>query len=406
MKTAKMRESFHKITHFIVTTFACVAFWSCSDSSEESVIPNVGEATRSVLVYMVADNNLAGDAQNDLNEMKCVAAEAAAESGGRWIVYFSGTDLNPRLIEFGEAGEEKVLATYTANETSVSINRMQAVLNDFRRLAPARTYGLVLWSHGSGWMSESNCVSEQPTVSDGRLDPMSFGYDGQPAKRMKVTSLADALRGFGFDFIYFDCCHMSTTEVAYELRDCARRMVACPTELAVEGMPYDRNIPCLLNGNLSDAVRNTFDYYREAFEYPTANEDRSPYGCAIAELNLQNMDALAEATRMILESGTMLPDGYDAAKYFRAGTGVAGIYDMSHYIKAISPDDAAFSEWERAFESVVIQNLHTSKVYMLDAADFSGLGSHIVADESDADRYGYRELQWWQDVVKFRYETN
>ncbi|MCM1293198.1 MAG: clostripain-related cysteine peptidase [Bacteroides sp.] len=353
---------------------------------------------RAVLVYMVANNNLIGYAHSDLDEMRTVAAQACKNHKGRWIVYFSGTDRRPRLIEFDTDGNEVILKQYDNSQSSASIDRMQAVISDFRDIADAKSYGLVLWSHGTGWIDDGGTITESPERN--AISPQSFADDG--GARMKLTSLERALRPFSFDYIYFDCCHMATVEVAYQLRHIARLMVASPTELGVEGMPYDLNIPLLIQGgqaNIQKALNNTFDFYQLHFNKYAEADSYSIFGCCISLIDLSTLDDLAKATKRIYNSGARLPDDYSPIRYYRQGV-TEGIYDMDHYMSALTTDaPLLYASWRAAFDKAVVMSLTTSKVYMLPAEHFAGLGSFVPRNASDLNTSGFTDSQWFTDVV-------
>ena len=74
-----------------------------SDGPDE---PPVEKPTRSVLVYMAANNNLSYYARVDLEEMKEGAKDI---SGGHLLVYYHRSNQDPRLIEITPDGEEKTL---------------------------------------------------------------------------------------------------------------------------------------------------------------------------------------------------------------------------------------------------------------------------------------------------------
>ncbi len=381
-----------------LTLFFCLT--ACSSDEPAVGTPPVGteKALKTVLVYMVADNNLYGYSLDDLKEMKSGVSASDFPDDCRWIVYFSGRDNNPRLMEFDADGKESVLATYPTSESSVTISGMQTVLSDVERLAPAQSYGLVLWSHGTGWISDSGTLDEPSTATGSAITPYSFGYDGNSGKKMKITSLAQALAGRRFDFIYFDCCHMATVEIAYQLRKSTDVMIASPTELGVEGMPYDVNIRPLLLGQYDRAVDNTYRYYLSQYN------SGEGFGCAISLLNLATIDDLADATRDVLSVNAELPESYSPVYYFRRNVIDDGVYEFDHYIKALCGSDTdLYSRWREAFNKVVSLHLKTSRVYMLDSSKFQGLGSHILRSKDElevtGDPYGYRETAWWADVV-------
>lgn len=193
----------------LVTALLLPLFVSCSDSPE----PEPAKSHRTVLVYMAACNSLgsAGFDKLDLDEMQS-AVRAGQLDGGRLLVFHAGTSGNYKLLEI--TPEEIVtLKMYNENgeHSSVSAKFMSQVIDDTKRLAPADSYGLVLWSHGLGWL--------QNGITDDFADGISSQSWGEERGRtMNISSLAAALSGKNLDFVYFDCCFMASVEVAYELR--------------------------------------------------------------------------------------------------------------------------------------------------------------------------------------------
>ena len=355
--------------------------------------------TRTVLVYMVANNDLNSYAQKDIAEMK-EGMRQNIPKNCRWLVYYTEKDQKSRLIEIDRNGEETVLLEYLSTESSVSVSRMKQVIDHVKLFTAPNHLGLVLWSHATGWLNEENSMS---VGSEAVALPLSFGYDGEYGKRMKIKSLAEALRGTRFEFIYFDCCHMATTEVAYELNLHAGIMVASATELELDGMPYDKNVVPLLKGDCMTAAQNSFKFYSDRYAKGWG------YGCTISVFNLLGMQQLAGQTYNVLRDNALLPDDYRPVKYFRSWVVPGGLYDFNHYIKALCGNrQEVYAGWKRAFDNVVVFHKTTPTVFDLDARDFSGMATNIVrsADEMTPgnDIYGYRETAWWKDVVSPAFE--
>ena len=133
------------------------------------------QAPRSVLVYMSANNSL-GYLTNendkvydaaDLEEMQR-AAIAGDLGNSRLIVYHHARKSAAELKEITVEGGIKTLKVYDTAESSSSVSRMEQVIDDFKHFAPAEKYGLVFWSHGSGWLQ--NGIE--------RIVRRSFGEDG------------------------------------------------------------------------------------------------------------------------------------------------------------------------------------------------------------------------------------
>ena len=363
--------------------------------------PGPDTTHRTVLVYMVSNNNLSRYAMADMQEMADGVRAGALDHGGRLLVYSSLPNETPRLYELMPDGSEALVRSYTDNASSVTVERMRTVIADAKEAAPADDYGLVLWSHATGWLNDSGVIDDGSSRSAGGspalISPLWFGAGGRPAKKMSIASLARALEGHHFSFIYFDCCHMATVEVAYELRHAADRIVASPTELGVEGMPYNRNLACffLPKADIDAAAANTFDYYMT----------NPSYGCAITVLDTRAIDRLAASTRSIL-AAFPYPADYSRVPYFRKVIMTTGIFDLADYIEARCTDPQRLTEWRRDFDAVVTSFRTTDKVYFLDASRFHGLGTQIVESAGDADVYDYTATSWWTDVVEPSFTSN
>lgn len=377
-----------KLKTLILTLLPILALW-LTGCGHDSPSPSSG---RALLVYMEANNNLTPYALRDINEMK---QGMRGNSSGRLIVYLHQPSESPRLIEILSDGSERTLRTYSSDISSVTIQRMSQVMDDFHSLTSgSASHALVLWSHGTGWLADDGSIVDpdlDPEERSDRLAPLSFGWDGltHPTK-MRIPALAQALSGHSLDFIYFDCCHMATVETVYELRHMAPYIVASPTELGNDGMPYDKNIPLLLSDTpkLAEAATNTYQYY----------DNPLMYGCAITLISTDGLEKLASATRKVLSLPS--PSGYTPIPYFRSAIIPTGIFDMRHYIHALTADRPDLQrEWDAAYGKVIKLFLTTPTVYLLDASQFSGLGTNILTPSHPATEYGYDETAWYRDVV-------
>lgn len=366
------------IAKILIFAAMAAAMTACgSDSPDDR--PKV---SRTVLVYMAANNNLASETVYDIHEMEVAADNGALDTGGRLLVLRS-TSAGTELMEIVKGAEPVTLLAYDdiAAGESVDPETMRRVFDDMRSLAPAESYGLVLWSHGTGWMDESG-----PRLSAPQL--RSFGYDA--GRRMSLPELREALEGQGFDWIYFDCCHMGTVEVVYELRDCARIIVASPTELPVEGMRYDKNVPLFFKPvpDLVGAARNTYENYADnSF-------------CTMSVVETAKLGMLATASRRVFEEAAGLPDDFSGIPFMRRQVSpICTIYDMADYIRALGATSPVLDSWTRAYNDAILYSAATRKCFDLDLTGYSGLGCNVLFRAEDSKLYNYDRTAWWADVV-------
>lgn len=376
-----------------VAILCSVCIFSSCTKHEPS---NTGLTPRTILVYMSANNSLGKNHydRDDINEM-IVAAKNNTFNGGRLIVYHHAYgSKQPQLKEITAAGE-KILKTYDISHSSADSARMFNVIADAKAAAPAQNYGLVLWSHGSGWLQDGRSAQ----VSKADVPVMySFGQDilpGNTSQWMNVSTLAKVLDKQGFDFIYFDCCYMAGVEVAYELRNVTRRIVASATVLMEEGMPYQDNLRWLFmpQANLVNAARNTFNYYNSKTDYQKS--------CTISVIDCSYMDEIAEFAREAYSTAKPLSVDADIQEYTLDNP--CYYYDFKDYVGAISDESSAYNNLCLSLEDAIEYKANTESIWSkLKIKRHSGLSTYILKNKDD-NPYGYKELAWWRDVAHVLY---
>lgn len=378
----------------IVAFAALLSLASCSDDPSPTPDTEPDPATRhTVLVYMVADNSLGrgGYDQADLDEMVAGAQSGQLNaSAGRWLVYRHAPGLSPQLLELQPKGLWTVLKTYDADEAySVDVDRMRQVLGDVRDLAPAGHYGLVLWSHGSGWEESANSRQQSP---------MLYSYGDDRGVSMKVSSLARALEGYQHDYIYFDCCFMSTVEVAYELRGCTPLIMGSVAELPADGMPYHLNLKPLMGatGDYCDAVRNTFNLY-DGMADPI---DRT---ATMTALHTKGLERLAQVTREVMEKHFVSFGNVNASQIqmFMRSNRRNTLWDLRQYVTTLCGDDTELlNRWKTALADVVVYAQATPAIFgEVQIREHCGLGTYILQSRENVAFRGYENQSWFKDVV-------
>lgn len=356
----------------------------------------VEKVQRTVLVYMIASNSLGSNGFADADFAEMAAGISNKPSNSRWIVYYASPVKTEDAVLFELTAEgRKQLNTYTQGESATS-SRMSKVIDDMKQFAPADNYGLILWSHASGWQQDG--IDEYGTRSnDNLIQPMSFGVDFD--KRMNVTNLAKALAGKGIDYVYFDACYMGTVEVAYELRNAVKYIVGSPAETPAPGMPYDQNLPLLLRGNKDDLIQaatNTFDYYNSK----QLLDERS---CTISVIDTDGLDELASATREIYKL-TPLPHPGSKVTNYRGNTRQGYAIDFAEYVRALADEDNLTelrSKFDLAMSKTVLYCNATEKMWnKYPLYSSNGLSTYVFNYAKDFDDNGYPQLKWAQDVVK------
>ncbi|MCC8177101.1 MAG: clostripain-related cysteine peptidase [Bacteroidales bacterium] len=393
-----------------IIAFTSLLLASCSsDSHDEPDVPVTPVEGRTVLVYMLANSSLGisnsslGGASYDsldLQEMRQGLAASGANNG-RLLVYYCPlvvTDYDPpRLIEITGKDEtdDKTLKSYDYTVYSTTTERMQEVMADMQALAPASSYGLVFWGHGTDWLSAPAKAGISPQAYGGEYD-----LDNRRTTYwMDVTDLATALQASTekLDFIYFDTCLMGSVETVYELRDCAYRLVVSPTELQGTGMPYHLNVEPLMADGLDGVVTaatNTYTYYYQRQQ-----------ALQITVIDTSRLDYLATVTRNLYhETGdcyiaypSQLQAFAKASTYndFRCHS-----YDFDSYVQALEPSETTYATWRAALDDAILYKATTAKEFNgIAITSYCGLGTYVPSSETDYYFRGYNRLSWTTNVI-------
>jgi hypothetical protein len=209
-----------------------------------------------ILVYVCADNDLERFGLQDINEMEEVGSSKDVNivvqidrlhggqgdtiEDGNWVGtrrYFVKRDntkskvTSPMVMNLGETnmGHKKTLADF-----------LQWGVKTY----PANNVAVVVWNHGMGW---SGIAHDQDSHEYMRVQDVAWALRQGQKTLSKVNKKASK-----FAIVDFDACLMGTIEVAYEIADSTKFMVASEETEPGQGMPYaDYLEPLVRNPNLS-----------------------------------------------------------------------------------------------------------------------------------------------------------
>ncbi len=359
-----------------------------------------GPFTRTVLIYMAADNNLYSYALSNLADIES-AVGGLSETPTAVVVYLDTPYEDPQLFRVMPDGTRQVLKKFSGGHNSVSQEVMGEVIGEVRSRCPADRYGLVLWSHGTSWLPANSALMRK-SARTGEVWPetKTFGQDTgeSPTAYMELEDLKNVLPDGLFDYILFDACYMGSAEVAYALRNKASYIVASPTEVLAGGFPYDQ-ITQLLAAEIPDleaVCRAYYDYYNTM---PGRSRAASIGLIATAEL-----EKLASVVREIVKkAGTENPDlwsepGLSEIQYLdRAEIHFA--YDLDRYMHALADADA-YDRFARQLQLTVPYAAHTPYFFDVPLEYCCGLSAYIPLQENAAHTPFYLTLDWGRAVYE------
>lgn len=209
-------------------------------------------SNRTILFYMAGNNNLSEETQEKVDAL-CAAWNVKGEN--HLLIYQDrGREYAPRLLELRTGpngkGVAKEVETFE-EDNSASAFTFARVLTQVVLRYPASDYGLVMFSHSSGWLPSETYAS-----------PRSVAMAG--TKEMELQEFAAAIPEGQFSFIVFESCLMAGAEVAYELIGKTEKILASGTEIVSPGFTplYGKLLECLYKKTpaLEEFARSYYEY--------------------------------------------------------------------------------------------------------------------------------------------------
>lgn len=377
----------------LITTviLALLGFVSCHKDEPKSIEPS-----RTVLIYAVASNNLSSYLAKDVAEMIEAAPSIPGLGKNIRVLLYSVASQNATQATLAELSKNadqtwtfRDLKSYDRSVFSTDPVRMKQVYADVAAMAPADNFGLVFWSHGTGWLPEFKS-HEVPGLQK------SFGWDSYQnvTDKCDIIELADAIPDRMFDYIWFDACYMMGIEVAYQLRRKCDFIGGYPTEDWNPGMNYDQTLPCLASAtpDLEGAAQAFFDYYNSANMAVT-----------VSLISTDGLENLAAVTAEIYATGTRPTSAYGFQDYGRSP--YRGLYDFGQFTRAyLSADNDAenaqlLADFDAALGSVLAFGGCSSKDFYgntnaFDPDIYSGMSCHFPDKSSEEEEEYFRQLDW------------
>ena len=351
-----------------------------------------GPAKRTVLVYVAAANDLYSYAQSNLTDMIAGYGQTDPQEN-RLIVYYDTGDGVPCLLQVDASGAHPLQEYPGANSTDP--DQLHKVVSQVLQDFPAKSYGLILWSHATGWIPKGFPLAVKNQWSLTAFPATrTFGnqyFEGQRCE-IEISDLADALPTGAFDFILIDACLMGGVEVAYALREKTDYLIAYPTEVIADGMPY-REITAPL---FSDAP--TQDYCRQIARkfYEHYDAQSGVYRSAsVALIETAALEALARSVREVVKDNpevATLPlssvQHYDL--YSRPF-----MYDLDDFIGQLATP-AQYQAFRQALDNAVLYQAHTDTFFSLPLERCCGLSVYIPSEQyADCLPY-YQDTPWYR----------
>lgn len=410
----------------------------CKEKPEEPVNVN----RKVLLFYECGVNNLTSYLKNNMDgtEKGLPAGYVPRESGDVVLIYsryskgaFNYTPVESHLRRIYKKPNGKIvsdtLKTFGTETIAASSSTMRQVLTYVKDEFPAKGYGLVFSSHGSGWLPagyyyspsrfEDDHKGEVGTsrqgiaaqsvghprlpVPEGDLpdtDPFygmtrSIGQDyikgSYYGHEMSVSEFADAIP-YHLDYLLFDMCFSGGVEVAYGLKDKADYLGLSPAEVLGYGMfDYTKITSFLLNRETPDLE----GLFKDSFEM--YDKQSGLYRSSTVNLvRTSGLDNLASVcARMINEYSDALADAPvdDIQGYYRQGRHY--FYDLVDIFEKCGASKADLEDLDKAVDGCVIYKNSTGQFLEdYDIKAYSGFSMYLPCAGTPLLDLYYRKEVW------------
>lgn len=365
--------------------------------------PDSNLPTRTIIVWLGGDNNLSDETERKIEALR----QGWTYTGNKCLIYEDSRD-GARLLRL--RGGCRVTPTpyvetvreYGA-ENSASAETFARVLREVADEYPADSYGLIFFSHASGWLPAG-------TLQKPGIQPFSIGVDDRDAERaeMEIADFAAAVPDGMFDFILFETCLTAGVEVAWELREKTGYMLASSAEIVSPGFTpvYPSALP-LLCDTAVDTQTALEAFGRAYMDYVTMNYTGARRSATLSLIDMREISPLAVRMQAALRNHSAgVPDLSRLQFFDRPGSygdypALPRFFDLDDWAETIAaPEEyAAFrSQLSRAVVWKAATGTFMSGQNGFTIRRHSGLTTYIEQDAFPELNEAYRQSAWYRAI--------
>lgn len=416
--------------------FMIAAAGCCKNNLDEPIKEN-----RKVLLFYECGFNNLGDyiKSNMESPNRGLPSGYIPEKGEDVLLVYSRiaenghTPVNSYLRRIYKTSKGKVISdtlkVFGKETIAASPSTLSAVLTLVKEKFPAKGYGMVVSSHGSGWLPagyyyspsrfEDDHKGEVGTsrqgiaaqsvghprlpVPEGDLpdtDPFygmtrsigqDYTKDSYYGHEMSVSEFVDAIP-YHLDYILFDMCYTAGVEMAYALKDKADYLGLSPAEVLGDGMfNYTKITSFLLNRETPDLE----GLFKDSFEM--YDKQSGLYRSSTVNLvRTSGLDNLASVcARMINEYSDALANAPvdDIQGYYRQGRHY--FYDLVDIFEKCGASKADLEDLDKAVDGCVIYKNSTGQFLEdYDIKAYSGFSMYLPCAGTPLLDLYYRKEVW------------
>jgi len=358
---------------------------------KDSVDIGSGEAKApkkwTIMHYTAADNNLVSYMTKDVNEMEAVGST----KNMNLVVQLDrgGSDCKRYYLEKDKNMKE--ITSPVLKDMGKTNMADPKVLADFIKFGmknyPADNYALIISDHGGAW---TGAVS----------DDSHWGWMTTPEIKEGIQA-AEKETGNKIDVLGFDACLMASTEVAYELKDHAKYMVASENNEGANGWPYTPLLTGKTLRNLDMALTEKLDITPEKLAKKIVDDASDSWEIStLSAVDLSKMPNLARATNAFAKQILKTDTPKEVLKKIAGKTkSFSGYKDYYHFAEQVSKSGDIKDNSLKAYARWVMTTIKNA-VIAEDHSIFHWNTHGLNAEIPDSGKVGwnYRNLQFAKDT--------
>ncbi|MDR1718294.1 MAG: hypothetical protein LBS20_20865 [Prevotella sp.] len=355
------------------------AILSVSCIYDEDIHP----VNRVILVYLGGDNSLSDEVYE---KIEVIRVGWDKENKGKLLIYNDPSGASPQLIEICTCHKEnpikEIIHTYD-EENSADSKVFGRVINEVRTIYPASSYGLILFSHASGWLPQETLKNPKSILIDNK-------------REMDVTDFADAIPENYFDFIIFEACFMAGIEVAYELKDKADYILVSSAEIVSPGFTeiYKQSAISYLYESPADLkgfAQSAFNYFNSQSGFLNS--------ATLSIIKTSELDALGNIIKKNYNRDNTVD--INTIQHFDRYT-YHLFFDFEDYFSSYLQTDMQRQELSEAINSCIIYKAATF-LFMdgyngFEIKKHSGLTTYIQQEQFPYLNTEYQKLKWYKKI--------
>lgn len=379
---------FEKLLIFL---FAFLCLSACEKDFEDPEYTH-DPADNTIVMFFPWSNNLKPCFLQNISDFKQVIQQNSSDKE-RYVVCIESSpgsvDIKELKLDNGFCSEE-IMDNYSDPKFTTS-EGITHLLDRIYTMFPSKKYSMTVGCHGTGWVPAGTFNTRAGSLrSDDIPETRYLGgttIDFQIEISTFKKGITDSKIG-KFEMILFDNCYMSNVEVAYELKDVCKYIVAYPTEVMAYGFPYSTSGKYMINGIDFEQICESFYTFYSRYERPCGT---------IATINCSGLDTLARFMKKVNQSvdttvhvdSLQRYDGYDPIIFV----------DFQDYVCHLTDNPQFISELDDLMSVVIPFKKNTPTYYstlggQIPIAKYSGIS--ISEPSEHPVMQSYKQTSWYK----------